>query len=64
MTAIVITIINIALVGLNFLIYRRTKKVGVNPNLHSLPVHTQDGHGVVIENKQGKPVAEFKKELQ
>lgn len=61
---IVITIINAILLVLNYIIYRMNKKNGVNTKIHSIPLFTDDGDGVVILNKKNKPVVIYKDELK
>lgn len=62
-TLIIITLINAGILVLGYLVYRKTKTAGVDPDKHSLPVFTDDGKGVSINNKNGEPVIKFEKEL-
>lgn len=61
---IILTIVNAVILVLNYIVFKRTKTAGVDTRIHSLPLHTKNGEGVIIENKNKKPVVEFKKALR
>lgn len=61
---IILTLINAGLVYLSYRFMTKAKKSGIDPELHSLPEYTRGGEGVIIRNKDQKPVVEFQKALQ
>ena len=64
MPYVVLMVVQIILIIVNYIVYRATKKYGLDPEKHSVPLHTENGEGVVIMNKDNRPVVEFKKPLK
>jgi hypothetical protein len=54
--------LNLLILGLNIAVYLANRKLKVNSKIYTLPIIK--GQGVVILNKDGKPVVEFEKPLK